>query len=574
MSNDWDDALLTLFGPKALSKLDLHSTSSSVRDQSASVPLDKAEILKTIEAPEVLGQDQALASARSLLNHLKIQSKRSGEQGEDVRVALLGQDGTGKSTLAKWLSQHLMPMLSYSKFTVLTHFDIRQLDTKSIKQSLATWNQHIVIIEDIHELLDHELDRDKLRYILNASSGQPISILMTSNSPSLDVLKQKLSLTKSHWHEILLENFSAKTIAEILDRLLSDHKLLSEPEAKTTLVDEVIARSKHKGFANFHDIHRTLDRVLFQQSQRLSKKDLNLLEDEEIHEIIYSDVTMDPNDEGRYEDLVQKSEEQREGPFDALYRLIGLESVKNELLKLSQYMKISLLRKKGGKKPSLHMVFTGFPGTGKTTVARLVGAILSDIGYLRTGHLVEVERAQLVGEYIGQTAVKTKKKVEEALGGILFVDEAYTLYRGDGKDSYGQEAIDTILKNMEDHRGDLVVILAGYPTEMATFLSSNPGLPSRFPLHINFPNYSRRELSQIAELLAKNEGFVLAPDATNKLLDIVDLNRGKEEFGNARDVRNLLEKSYRNHASRLSTLGDISKLNHETLNTIESEDIH
>ena len=185
---------------------------------------------------------------------------------------------------------------------------------------------------------------------------------------------------------------------------------------------------------------------------------------------------------------------------------------------------------------------------------------------------MEVERADLVGEYMGQTAVKTKERVEEALGGILFVDEAYTLYRGGDKDAYGQEAIDTILKNMEDHRGDLVVVLAGYPVEMATFLSSNPGLPSRFPIHIDFADYSREQLSEIADLMLQKEKFSITMDARNKVLDLVDERRNGHEFGNARDVRNILEKSYREHAQRLASLPE-DEISQELLNTIEIEDI-
>lgn len=197
-----------------------------------------------------------------------------------------------------------------------------------------------------------------------------------------------------------------------------------------------------------------------------------------------------------------------------------------------------------------HMIFTGRPGTGKTTAARAFGKMLAHCGLLSKGHLVELERADLVGEYIGQTAQKTRAQVERATGGILFIDEAYALARG-GERDFGREAIDTLVKHMEDRREDLLVILAGYPREMTYFLSLNPGLHSRFPIHIEFPDFSERELLQIGERMFLERDYQLTEEARRILRHRLRKEREDPHFGNARSVRNLVEESIRRQSMRI-----------------------
>ena len=198
-------------------------------------------------------------------------------------------------------------------------------------------------------------------------------------------------------------------------------------------------------------------------------------------------------------------------------------------------------------------MFTGNPGTGKTTIARILAKIYKDIGVLSKGQVVEVDRAGLVAEYIGQTAPKTMKKINEAKGGILFIDEAYTLSKGDSKD-FGQEAIDTILKAMEDNREDFIVIVAGYPDLMNDFINSNPGLQSRFNKYIEFPDYNAEEMFEIFQMMCKKYEYTLEDDAfecVKKILDDLIINKD-ERFANARTVRNLFETAITKQASRLS----------------------
>ncbi|GAB7388371.1 stage V sporulation protein K [Bacillaceae bacterium] len=238
-----------------------------------------------------------------------------------------------------------------------------------------------------------------------------------------------------------------------------------------------------------------------------------------------------------------------------LDRLVGLKEVKELIYEIYALLFINKCRSRIGLKTDqqvLHMIFRGNPGTGKTTVARVIGKLFREMGVLEKGHLVEVERADLVGEYIGHTAVKTREHVKKALGGILFIDEAYSLARGGEKD-FGKEAIDTLVKAMEDHKHEFVLILAGYSYEMDRFLQSNPGLPSRFPIQIEFPDFTIDQLLEIADLMLKEREYKMSTQYRLKLKNLLlkEMNDPFRTFSNARYVRNIIEKSIRNQAVRL-----------------------
>jgi stage V sporulation protein K len=217
------------------------------------------------------------------------------------------------------------------------------------------------------------------------------------------------------------------------------------------------------------------------------------------------------------------------------------------------------------------MIFSGNPGTGKTTVARLIGRLFKEMGVLQKGHLVEVERADLVGEYIGHTAQKTRDQVKRALGGILFIDEAYSLARG-GERDFGKESIDALVKSMEDYKDNLILILAGYREEMDLFVRSNPGIRSRFPLHISFPDYSVEELMQIANLMLSQREYCFSAEARAELQRILEqqIREGMGHNGNARLVRNLIERGIRRQAVRVVTQKVITR---EDLILIRHQDI-
>ena len=259
--------------------------------------------------------------------------------------------------------------------------------------------------------------------------------------------------------------------------------------------------------------------------------------------------------------------------MEELNELIGLKTVKHDVEELVSLAKVRKMREEKGMKAvpmSLHLVFSGNPGTGKTTVARILGKLYKEIGILETGQMVETDRSGLVAGYVGQTAIKTQKKIQEAMGGVLFIDEAYTLNQKD--ENFGQEAIDTILKAMEDHRDEFIVIVAGYTQLMKEFIESNPGLKSRFNKFFEFPDYTVDELQQIFELQCDKYQYKLTDEAAAAVREeIIRLEAAKgENFANAREVRNLFERIITNQAARVSELDNMDE---ETLSTITVEDL-
>ena len=272
-------------------------------------------------------------------------------------------------------------------------------------------------------------------------------------------------------------------------------------------------------------------------------------------------------------DEPEKPKEPEKSGMEELNELVGLKTVKHDVEELIGLAKVRKMREEKGMKAvpmSLHLVFSGNPGTGKTTVARILGKLYKEIGILSTGQMIETDRSGLVAGYVGQTAIKTQKKIQEAMGGILFIDEAYMLNQKD--ENFGQEAIDTILKAMEDHRDEFIVIVAGYTQLMKEFVESNPGLKSRFNKFFEFPDYTVDELQAIFELQCKKYQYKLTEEADKAVREeIIRLEESKgENFANAREVRNLFEKIIANQASRVSALDEVDE---ETLSTITIEDL-
>ena len=266
------------------------------------------------------------------------------------------------------------------------------------------------------------------------------------------------------------------------------------------------------------------------------------------------------------------------GVFDAVDQLdgelVGLAPVKTRVREIAALLVVDRLRRQVGlsaEPPSLHMCFTGSPGTGKTTVAMRMAAILHRLGYCRKGQLVTVTRDDLVGQYIGHTAPKTKEVLKRAMGGVLFIDEAYYLHRPENERDYGQEAIEILLQVMENNRDDLVVILAGYRDRMDTFFQSNPGMKSRIAHHLDFPDFQEAELMRIADLMVAELMYRFSAPAREAFAEYLARRMARPQFANARSVRNGIDRIRLRQANRLVSLG--RSLTEEELGTIEPEDI-
>lgn len=295
-------------------------------------------------------------------------------------------------------------------------------------------------------------------------------------------------------------------------------------------------------------------------------------------------------EEGRVEDASVARESPAAGlDLDAAFRssqvaevleqlereLVGLAPVKGRIRDICALLLVDTLRRQAGLNtgpPSLHMNFTGNPGTGKTTVALRMAQILHRLGYVRKGHLVAVTRDDLVGQYIGHTAPKTREVLKRAMGGVLFIDEAYYLYRPENERDYGQEAIEILLQEMENHRDDLVVIVAGYKDRMDRFFRSNPGLSSRIAHHVDFPDYTAAELFAIARLMLEQMQYTLSTGAEGALREYIARRQAQPHFANARSIRNALDRARLRQASRLFARRGAALTKNELM-TIEAADI-
>lgn len=429
---------------------------------------------------------------------------------------------------------------------------------------------------------------------LNANSNNEDNDLKHAFDSYMANLRQNINDLKRFNYEFMLMSLNTEILADIMN--YNDFKKTLSGDDFKIVNDDMFAdgSSFNTEYMDvlkdiFSNDHRTLDDVSLPDSNNANesldkfKKGLkntsssNFKPNENPEEGTGNPKGSDADKGTESEDGAGENVEEEESLEDILAKLnnlIGLENVKSDVNSLINLIQIRKIREERGiEQPdmSLHLVFSGNPGTGKTTVARLLGEIYSKIGILSKGHLVETDRSGLVAGYVGQTAIKTQDKIKEAMGGILFIDEAYSLSASKGENDFGEEAIDTILKAMEDNRDDFIVIVAGYPQLMDDFLHSNPGLESRFNKHLYFDDYNPQELFEIFVSMEEKSSLKLDEKAEKFLkghFEDVYKCRG-DNFANGRYVRNIFEKVLSNQANRLVNIEDISD---DDLNTLTIED--
>ena len=536
-------------------------------DESSENKVDPREELYSLT-----GLEDVKKEVESIVDLVKFQQLREERGLKGVAVSkhmvFTGNPGTGKTTVARILAGFFKELGILSKGHIV-EVDRADLVAEYIGQTAVKTQKKIkealggiLFIDEAYTLnnkSEKDFGQEAIDTILKAMEDHRdnLIVIVAGYSNLMDEFIESNPGLKSRFTSYLhFADYSADELKTIFKGMCDKNGLELTAEAEDAMAEYIdqMVKYKDENFGNGRDVRNFFEKVLARQATRVASN--TTLKDEDFVRILGEDIMAYEFGKNTVQ-LAESPDMENIDPEAELNALVGLESVKNEVQSVIGLAKLQQIREERGLKvaaTSKHMVFTGNPGTGKTTVARILAAYFKEMGILSKGHLVEVDRADLVAEYVGQTAVKTQKKIKEALGGILFIDEAYTLNK-DGKD-FGQEAIDTILKAMEDHRDNLIVIVAGYSNLMDKFIESNPGLKSRFNKYINFPDYDQSELIQIFEGLCSKYGLIVTPDAQLAADDyIIKMEKNKDSnFGNGRDVRNFFEKVLEKQAVRVTKM--------------------
>ncbi len=524
------------------------------------------------ELEQVVGLTKVKEYVLNLENNFKVQQMREnkGLKKSDISMHMIftGNPGTGKTTIARIVAKYLkaIGVLSSGHLCEVTRSDLvgQYVGHTAVKTSEVIKSAFggVLFIDEAYSLCREQGDIfgleaiDTLVKAMEDNRDNLVVILAGYENEMSDFLKTNPGLKSRFPNVVHFDDYTVDEMYEIAKITTKNKGYNLSAMCEAGLRHQFEARQikgKNDG-GNGRLVRNLIENAILNQSQRIVK---NPEDDMEL---------LIPEDFG----LTNMPE------FDLeleLNKVIGLDSVKKYIRSLNARLKLQGERKKLGLKvdttQTMHMIFTGNPGTGKTMMARTVADVLYNMNVIKTNNLVETDRSGLVAGYVGQTAIKTREVIESALGGVLFIDEAYALAQG-GQNDFGQEAIDTLVKMMDDNRDNLVVILAGYSDDMRHFLTKNVGLHSRFPNIIEFPDYSVDELMQIAEGMYSAQGYVLNHEGKRVLREHLAVAKQDKHFGNGRYVRNVFERSLNNQALRLSIETNLSK---DALITITEDDI-
>lgn len=562
--------------------------------------LDESDENNDVEMPEMPSLDEVYAELNaligmkevkeelgSLIQLTEIRKERIAKGLSDSSVSLhtvfLGPPGTGKTTIARLLGKFYRALGILKKGHVVEvdrsdlvgqHLgDTAVFTSKKVDEAL----DGILFIDEAYSLASDDFGQESIDTLLKRmeDNRQRLIVIVAGYPKEMKKFLEANTGLRSRFNNTF--NFKDYTPVELMQlfELLSgnqDFKVSAKAKEKLHKYFEFVYKSRDDSFGNGRFVRNLLERIVKKQARRVFelRAEKGFVKDEDLVTITLEDVHETIKNEFK-----EDHKDSLEAVMNELNSLVGMENVKESIESLRRYLKIEKIRNKGKMNNlSLHSVFYGPPGTGKTTVARLMGRILKSLGVLAKGHVVEVDRSRLVGQHVGDTAVQSSEAVKEALDGILFIDEAYTLKPEKSGNDFGQEAIDTVLKRMEDYRSRLVVVVAGYTDEMQRFVKSNPGLQSRFTRFFYFDDYKGEELLKIFQYQCKAASYKLEEGAEEMLEEYFTgvYNNRDKNFGNGRFVRNFFEKLSQIQTDRLYML-DESELTDDNLYSFTLSDI-
>jgi len=478
-----------------------------------------------------------------------------------------GSPGTGKTTIARLFARELKEagLLRKGHLVEVTRSDLvagyMGQSALKTKAKLEEARGGVLFIDEAYSLVGKKDDSygheviDTVLKFMEDNRTDLIVVVAGYSTQMRDFLRSNPGLESRFSNWIEFQDYTDGELLEIFDGLCRRYQVAVSPEARTSALSLITQARRGSAFANARTVRQVFESAVQQSAVRA----VRVHRSPEIQELFASDFA-DAVDEKSVAPMTSR---------ERLMSLTGLSGVKQQIANLAAWIEVTRKRRGGISLPeaNLHMVFSGSPGTGKTSVARLFGELLKEQGLLASGHVIEVDRSSLVGEWLGQTGPKTTEAFRSAFGGVLFIDEAYSLSTKDdqGRDPYGAEAVNTLLKLMEDHRDKVVVIAAGYASEMELWLASNPGLRSRFSRTIVFEDFADEELLQIFHQLALADEFTVAEDVLSALRQFLPQLRRRAGFANARSVRNLFEsiqqyQAVRVHANGLHARHDLSEI--------------
>ncbi len=533
-----------------------------------------------------IGMDEVKQAVREIAytvqNSIQRAQRGLGEQEKmGMHIVLTGNPGTGKTTIARKLGE-ILSSIGYLDSGHVVEVDRSQMVSPYQNETPKVVNRlcdkamgGILFVDEAYTLapVNQSGDRDSqgaqaLETLMKRMEDDrdKFVVIAAGYRTEMDNLFRINPGMHSRFNYFLnIEDYTPDELFQIMLVFAKDKKYMFSPEAES-LTRKLITNmyeSRDKDFANGRSMRSLFDQIMKKQAKRLQQNDLTKMSNEELMTITESDIPYEEPKEVNLDDCLKK-----------LDGMVGLENVKKEIANLASFLTLQIKRGESNTFQGKHYVFTGNPGTGKTTVARIMAEVFKTLGIVSRGQLVEADRSKLVAGVLGQTAIKTNQLIDSAMGGVLFIDEAYTLNPSNG-DSFGKEAIDTLLKRLEDDRGKFVCIVAGYTDEMHDFIDSNPGLKSRFTQTIHFDDYNADELTQIFLNMASAKKLVVNDEtesAIHRQFEQMCLRRDKN-FGNAREARRVFDETMEKQSQRLITMMGNSNFKEEDMYAITTDDL-